>query len=89
MRQRILNEINDYVNTLYTCFKISAGDFVKNNFPSVVENFWDDKKTDEENLECVKDVFQNNVTINETLGNPELAKVIQIFCDNWLNKIQL
>lgn len=40
MKKRILDSIKDFYNLCYTMFKLSAGDFAKNNFPHIVENFW-------------------------------------------------
>ena len=40
MKDRILKTIDDFVNTCYTCFKIGACDFAKENFPKIVESFW-------------------------------------------------
>ncbi len=87
MKEKILNEINDFVNVCYTMFKIGAGDFAKENFPKLVENIWDDSKTDEENFKEVKSLFESNVAINESFGNIESAKTIRIFMTGWLDKI--
>ena len=54
MKEKILNEINEFVSLCYTAFKLGAGDFAKENFPTIVENFWDGEKTDKENLETIK-----------------------------------
>lgn len=88
MKQKVLKEINDFVNICYTAFKISAGDFAKKNFPTVVENFWNNKMSDKENLEIIKKVFENNKKINEIQGYTEAAKVIEIFQEGWLDKIE-
>lgn len=87
MKEKILNEINDFVNTCYTMFKIGAGDFAKENFTKLIENTWDDSKTDEENFKEVKSLFENNAAINESLGHTEVAKTIRIFMTGWLDKI--
>lgn len=87
MKEKILNEINDFVNTCYTMFKISAGDFAKENFTKLIENTWDVSKTDEENFKEVKSLFESNAAINESLGHTEVAKTIRIFMTGWLDKI--
>ena len=87
MKQKILNQINDFVNLCYTAFAISAGDFAKENFQNLVENIWDEKKTDNENLKEVKDLFELNRHLNEKAGNPFAAKTIATFQEGWLNKI--
>ena len=89
MKQKVLDQIDDFVQTCYTMFKVNAGNFAKENFPKIVENFWDDTKSDEENLKTVRDVFKSNAALNRisTLGNPEVAKTIDAFCEGWLNKL--
>ena len=89
MKQKVLNEINDFVSLCYTAFKLGAGDFAKENFPTIVENFWDGEKSDKENLETVKQMFETNKKLNEINGSKEAAKVIEVFQEGWLNKLEV
>ena len=87
MKQKLLKEIDDFQHLCYMAMRISAGDFTKENFPKLVNNIWDDNKSDEDNLKEVKDMFETNKKLNETVGNPEAAKVISAFQEGWLNKM--
>lgn len=87
MKEKLLKEIENFHHLCYMAMKISAGDFAKENFPQVVENLWDENKSDEENLKSVKDMFETNKKLNESIGNPEAAKVISAFQEGWLSKL--
>lgn len=87
MKQKILDAINEFVSICYTMFKLSAGDFAKENFPKIVDNFWDETKSSEENVNAVKEMFETNRKLNEAIGNPAAAQVIAAFQKGWLNKI--
>lgn len=87
MKKRILNSITDFYNLCYTMFKIGAGDFAKNNFPTIVEKFWDENKSDEDNLKSIKSAFELEKRLQESNGCSEAAKVISAFQEGWLNKI--
>lgn len=87
MKKRILNSITDFYNLCYTMFKIVAGDFAKNNFPTIVEKFWDENKSDEDNLKSIKSAFELEKRLQESNGGSEAAKVISAFQEGWLNKI--
>lgn len=88
MKQKILREIESFVNLLYMSMKIGAAEFAQNNFKKLVDEQWDDSKTNEENLKNIKDMFELNKNLNNTpAGNPEAAKVIEIFQEGWLNKL--
>lgn len=88
MKEQILSAITDFVKSLQTMFKIGAADFVKENFPKLVNNFWDDSKTDEENLKEIKELFDVNKNLNNATGNTEVTKVIEVFQQGWLDKIE-
>ena len=88
MKKKILDSINDYVGTLNTMFKISAASFARENFPKVVENFWEEGKTDEENVKAVRDMFVTNEKLNTAAGHTEAAKVISIYLEGWFDKIK-
>jgi hypothetical protein len=88
MKEKILKEIDSFVNMCYTMFKIGAGDFAKENFPTLVENFYDKNKSDEENYKAIKDMFELNIVFNQKI-NEEVAKIIQTFLDGWYNKIKI
>lgn len=87
MKEQILSAITDFVKTLQTLFKIGAANFVEENFPKLVNNFWDDSKTDEENLKEIKQVFDANKKLNNAVGNTEVSKIIEVFQQGWLDKI--
>lgn len=89
MKQKVLDAINEFVSLCYTAFKLSAGDFAKKNFPTIVENFWNGEKSDKENLETIKQMFETNKKLNEINGSKEAAKVIEVFQEGWLNKIEV
>ena len=80
MKEKILKEIDSFVNMCYTMFKIGAGDFAKENFPRLVENFYDENRSDEENYKAIKDMFELNIVFNQKT-NEEVAKAIQIFLE--------
>ena len=69
-------------------FKIGAGDFAKENFPRLVENFYDENRSDEENYKAIKDMFELNIVFNQKT-NEEVAKTIQIFLEGWYDKIKI
>ena len=87
MKQKLLKEIDSFVHLCYMAFKMSAGDWAKENFVPLVENFWDEKRSDEENIKEIKEMFETNRVLNENIGNPAAAQVIKAFQDGWLNKI--
>ena len=86
MKDRILKTIDDFVSTCYTCFKIGAGDFAKENFPKIVESFWEDGKSDEENFEQIRNAFEINLMIN---NDENVRNVFDVFIEGWLKKIEI
>ena len=66
--------------------KTTAGDFAGKYFPKLINDAWDDSKSDEDNLCAVKDVFEFNKKLNERFGHPEAAQVIGAFQDGWLKE---
>lgn len=88
MKDKILNSIKDFANTCYTMFKIGAGDFAKEKFPTLVENFYDENKSDAENLKIIRNMFECNIILNESRGNNEAVKCIKAFLEGWYNKIE-
>lgn len=88
MKKKIENSIGDFVSICYTYFKIGAGDFAKENFYKLVENCWDNNKSEGENLSEIKSMFKLNANLNKINGNSEASKTIQAFIDGWLNKIE-
>ena len=87
MKNKLLKNINEFHHLCHMAMRIDAGNFAKENFPKIIEENWDDKKTDKENLKAVKDLFETNRKLNETIGNPEAAKVIAAFQECWLYKL--
>lgn len=87
MQEKILKSIDDFIDTCYTMFKIGAGDFAKKNFPSLVNNVWDDSQSDEQNLIDIKSMFDMNKKLNEMQGNMNAAQTIEVFVEGWLDKI--
>ena len=87
-KRAVLHEIDSFVNLLYMYMKTGAADFAQKNFPELVNNVWDDSKTEAENLEEIKNMFEMNKKLNETpAGNPEAAKTIAAFQEGWLDKL--
>lgn len=87
MKEKILKQIEDFVSTLYTFFKIGAGDFAEKNFPKLVENNWDNTKSDKENLEYIKSVFTTEAMLQRNVNQEEIAKVLEAFKTGWLDKL--
>ena len=87
MKQKILDSINDFYNLCYTMFNLGAGDFAKNNFPTIVEKFWDENKSDDDNLKSIKSAFELEKRLQENNGGTKAAEVIAAFQEGWLNKI--
>ena len=89
MKEQILKSIDDFVSTCYTFFKVSAGDFAKENFPIIVENVWDDEITDLDNYENIKKLFQTNAILLSHQNKDQAAKCIEIFLEGWFDKINI
>lgn len=87
MKKKIENSIKNFIDTCYSFGKIGAGDFARDNFYNLVNNCWDDDKSDIDNLQEIKNMFKTNASINKTMGNPEASKVIKAYMEGWLNKI--
>jgi len=87
MKQKILDSIKDFYNLCYTMFNLSAVDFAKNNFPTIVEKFWDENKGDEDNLKSIKSAFELEKHLQESNGGNKAAEVIAAFQEEWLNKL--
>lgn len=88
MKDKLLSSINEFQHLCYMAMKIGAGDFAKDNFPKLIENIWDDEKNDEDNLKEIKDMFETNRVLNQTMGNHDAAQVIAAYQDGWLSKIE-
>ena len=87
MKKKVLEKVDDFVRICQTMFKLGAAEFAKTYFPDIIDGFWDDNKTDEENLEAVKDAFSTNETIMEFQGKEEQRKVFAAFREGWLNEL--
>lgn len=78
-KRGILHEIDSFVNTCYMFMKNSAAEFASENFPKLVNENWDDTKSDEENTEEVKRMLNMNIQLNKTVGNNAASSVIEAF----------
>ena len=88
MKKKIYEAIDEFVNLCNAMGKTGSGSFAKENFPKLVEAFWDGSKTDEENLKYIKDMFEVNKRINMcTFGVGGAAETIEAFQKGWLSKI--
>jgi len=87
MKKKILDAIREFHDLCYTMFKLGAGDFAKNNFPAIVDRFWEEGKSDKDNLKAVKDAFELERRLQDSTDHAEAAKVIAVFQEGWLNKI--
>ena len=87
VKDKILGSISEFSSLCRTMFKLSAGDFADENFPKIVDGFWEDGKDDSYNLDAVKGAFEMNRKLNERNGNSEAAKVIAVYQEGWLSKI--
>ena len=87
MKKKILEKVDEFVRICQTMFKLGAADFAEKYFPDIVEWFWDDNKSDEENLEAVKGAFKTNEILMEHQGNEEQRKVFSAFIEGWLNEL--
>ena len=60
MKEKLLDSIDEFVTMCYTFGKISAAEFAENNFPKLINNFWENEKTDKDNLNAIKNMFNLN-----------------------------
>ena len=86
MKRKLLKSIDSFVNACYMMMKMSVGEFAKENFPKLLENVWNDSKTDSDNLAEFRSMLETNIKLNESVGNPDAAKVISAFRD-WISDI--
>lgn len=50
MKKVLLNSINSFVSALFTFGKVGQAQFVRTNFPKIVEGVWVDDKSDSDNI---------------------------------------
>ena len=87
MKKKVLEKVDEFVRICQTMFKLGAADFAEKYFPDIVDGFWDDNKSDEENLEAAKGAFKTNEILMEHQGNEEQRKVFSAFIEGWLNEL--
>ena len=87
MKKKVLDAIKEFHDLCYTMFKLGAGDFAKNNFPAIVDRYWEEGKSDDDNLKAVKGAFELERKLQENAEHAETANVISAFQEGWLNKI--
>ena len=75
----LLREIDSFVNTCYMLMKNGAAQFAQENFTKLVNQNWDDTKSDEENTEEVRKMFDMNMKLNKVTGNTDASGVIEAF----------
>jgi len=75
----LLREIDSFVNTCYMLMKNGAAQFAQENFTKLVNQNWDDTKSDEENTNEVKRMLEMNKVLNENMENNAAAQVIDTF----------
>ena len=75
----LLRETESFVNTCYMLMKNGAARFAQENFTKLVNQNWDDTKSDEENTNEVKRMLEMNKVLNENMGNNAAAQVIDSF----------
>lgn len=80
-KYELLREIKSFVNACYMFMKNGAAEFASENFTKLVNEKWDDSKSDDENVLEVKKTFDTNITLNKALGNTEAVKVIETFLE--------
>ncbi len=78
-KQTILHNVDSFVNTCYMFMKISAAEFASNNFKKLINENWNESKSDEENTEEVRRMFDMNMKLNTAAGNTAAASVIEAF----------
>ena len=88
MKEKLLNEVKDFVNTCNTMFKISAAEFANKYFTKLIISNWDDELSDEYNLKMIYDLFELNKKLNEVQGNTNVVQTIEAFQKDWLDKIK-
>ena len=59
--------------------KNGAAQFAQENFTKLVNQNWDDTKSDEENTNEVKRMLEMNKVLNENMENNAAAQVIDTF----------
>lgn len=87
MKTLILKKVDEYVSLLNTMFKLQQADFVKNNIPTLINNVWDESKSDQDNLKELKGMLTLNTNLNKQLGNNQASELIKIFLEQYLNDI--
>lgn len=87
MKTLILKKVDEYVNLLNTMFKLQQADFVKNNIPTIINNVWDESKSDQDNLKELKGMLILNANINKHIRNKQTSELIKIFLEQYLNDI--
>lgn len=75
----LLRKIDSFVNTCYMLMQNSAAKFAQENFTKLVNQNWDDTKSDEENTNEVNRMLEMNKMLNENMGNNFVAQVIDTF----------
>ena len=87
MKTLILKKVDEYVSLLNTMFKLNSADFVKNNIPTIINNVWDESKSDQDNLNELKGMLTLNANLNKHQGNNQASELIKIFLEQYLNDI--
>lgn len=87
MKTLILKKVDEYVSLLNTMFKLQHADFVKNNIPTLINNVWDESKSDQDNLKELKGMLTLNANLNEHQGNQQASELFKIFLEQYINDI--
>lgn len=80
-KNELLRQIESFVNACYMFMKNGAADFANENLTKLVNEKWDDSKSDDENVLEIKNTFDTNIAINKAFGNTEAVKVIETFLE--------
>lgn len=83
MKKVLLNSIDSFVSALFTFGKVGQAQFVRTNFPKIVEGVWDDDKSDSDNIKNVEDQFIFNKNLNQFQGNTIVSQCIDAFLEGW------
>lgn len=83
MKTKLLKSIDSFVLLLFTFGKVGYAEWAKNNFPKMVNNLWEEDKSDADNIKNIEEQFNLNKTINELQGNVDAVKCIDAFLEGW------
>ena len=80
-KNELLHQIESFVNAYMFIMKNEVIDYANENFTKLVNEKWEDSKSDDENILEVMNTLKTNIAIEKAMGNKEVVKVIETFLD--------